>query len=212
MASMILAFLSLLCLPKISEYEVHREVLVSDYNVSLNALYLLPRSKVTGYTQDLAGSQGGWMYGITSKHNFYGMSPVSQHGNLKHLLSLYLLNDCFIPSKNSWPKSTMSGDSKSCRKHCLNTRMSKCIITLMLLMSGNVQPNPSPGSDMILLQTPADFLNRSGIGFVHINVRSLLPKMDMVRIWAKSTNVDIMVLSETWLGRSTTELYLYGGV
>ncbi len=65
MASMILAFLSLLCLPKISEYEVHREVQMSDYNVSLNALYLLPRSKVTGYAQDLVGSQGGWMYGMT---------------------------------------------------------------------------------------------------------------------------------------------------
>ncbi len=118
---MILAFLSLLCLPKISEYEVHREVQMSDYNVSLNALYLLPRSKVTGYAQDLVGSQGGWMY---------GMSPVSQHGNLKYFLSLFLLNDCFIPSKNSCPKITMSGDSKNCRKHCLNTCMLKCIITL----------------------------------------------------------------------------------
>ncbi len=141
---MILAFLSLLCLPKISEYEVHREVQMSDYNVSLNALYLLPRSKVTGYAQDLVGSQGGWMY---------GMSPVSQHGNLKYFLSLFLLNDCFIPSKNSCPKITMSGDSKNCRKHCLNTCMLKCIITLMLLMSGNVQPNPGPGTDMISLHS-----------------------------------------------------------
>ncbi len=173
---------------------------MSDYNVSLNALYLLPRSKVTGYAQDLVGSQGGWMY---------GMSPVSQHGNLKYFLSLFLLNDCFIPSKNSCPKITMKGDSKNCRKHCLNTCMLKCIITLMLLMSGNVQPNPGPGTDMISLQTPADFLNRSGIGFVHINVRSLLPNIDMVRIWAKSTNVDIMVLSETWLGRSTPDSYIY---
>jgi len=51
----------------------------------------------------------------------------------------------------------------------------------MLLMSGNVQPNPGPVTDMISLQTPADFLKRSGIGFVHINVKSLLPKMYMVR-------------------------------
>jgi len=48
-------------------------------------------------------------------------------------------------------------------------------------MSGNVQPNPGPVTDMISLQTPADFLKRSGIGFVHINVKSLLPKMYMVR-------------------------------
>lgn len=195
MASMVLVFLSLLCLLEISEYEVHREVLVSDYDVSLDALYMSPRSKVTDCAQDFVGSQC-WMY---------CMSMGSQHANFKHLLSLLLLSDCFIPSKNSWSKITMSGDSKNCMKHCLNTRMLKCIITLMLLMSGNVQPNPGPVTDMISLQTPADFLNRSGIGCVHINVRSLLPKIDMVRIWAKLTNVDIMVLSETWLGSSTPD-------
>lgn len=80
---------------------------------------------------------------------------------------------------------------------------------LMLLMSGNVQPNPGPVSDVTSLQTPADFLNRSGIGFVHMNVRSLLPKIDMVRIWAKSTNADIMVLSETWLRSSTPDSDVY---
>lgn len=79
-------------------------------------------------------------------------------------------------------------------------------------MSGNVQPNPGPVTDIISLQTPADFLKRSGIGFVHINVRSLLPKTDMVRIWTKSTNVDIMVLSETWLGRSTPVIFIWRGI
>lgn len=161
---------------------------MSNYNDSLNAFYMFSRSKITGYAQDLVGSQVSWMY---------DMSLFSQHGDLKHLLSLLLLNDCFIPSKNSWPKITMSGDSNNCSKNCRKHCILKCVITLMLLMSGNVQPNPGPVTDMISLQTPADFLKRSGIGFVHINVRSLLPKMDMVRIWAKSINVDIMVLSET---------------
>lgn len=87
--------------------------------------------------------------------------------------------------------------------------MLKGIIMLMLLMSGNVQPNPGPVSDVTSLQTPAAFLNRSGIGFVHMSVRSLLPKIDMVRIWAKSTNADIMVLSETWLRSSTPDSDVY---
>ena len=42
-----------------------------------------------------------------------------------------------------------------------------------------------------------------------MNVRSLLPKIDMVRIWAKSTSADIMVLSETWLSRSTPDSHIY---
>jgi len=67
-------------------------------------------------------------------------------------------------------------------------------VYLLLLLSGNIHPNPGPGS----LNTPDDFKSRSGIGFIHLNIRSLLPKMDSVRIWADSTDADFIVLSETW--------------
>ena len=64
----------------------------------------------------------------------------------------------------------------------------------------NVQPNPGPPSSQIA--TPADFKSRSGLGFIHLNVRSLLSKLDFVRIWASSTDADVIVLSETWLKKS----------
>lgn len=74
--------------------------------------------------------------------------------------------------------------------------MQKCLIILSLLMSGNVQSDPGPdiptGSD-----TPADFKERSGFSFLHLNVRSLVSKMDMMNIWAHSTDDDIIVLRET---------------
>lgn len=76
----------------------------------------------------------------------------------------------------------------------------KCLIALLLLMSGNVQPNPGPDTP-IGFNTPADFKERSGLGFFHLNVRSLVPKMDMLRIWAHSTDTDVIVLSETWLSK-----------
>ncbi len=41
--------------------------------------------------------------------------------------------------------------------------------------------------------------------FIHLNVRSLLPKLDMVYIWAKNTNADIIVISESWLNKSITD-------
>ena len=44
----------------------------------------------------------------------------------------------------------------------------------------------------------------SGLKFVHLNVRSLLPKIDMVRIWTRSTDADIVIISETWLTKSIT--------
>lgn len=45
----------------------------------------------------------------------------------------------------------------------------------------------------------ADFKNRSDLGLVYINVRSLLPKMDMIQLWVVTTD---MVLSETFLKKS----------
>ena len=86
--------------------------------------------------------------------------------------------------------------------------MLKCVIMLMLLSSGNVQPNPGPVSDTTCLDTPNDFKNRSGAGFIHINVRSLLPKIDMVKIWANTTNADVLVVSETWLRKSIPDNYV----
>jgi exonuclease III len=79
---------------------------------------------------------------------------------------------------------------------------------LLLLLSGNVEPNPGPATTTMCLQTPADFLDRTCIGFIHMNVRSLLPKMDMGKIWANSTNADIMVASETWLSKSIPDSHV----
>uniref|UniRef100_A0A3B3BNA3 Reverse transcriptase domain-containing protein n=1 Tax=Oryzias melastigma TaxID=30732 RepID=A0A3B3BNA3_ORYME len=79
----------------------------------------------------------------------------------------------------------------------------KCFILLLLLLSGNIQPNPGPPLDHI--GTPNDFKSRSGLGILHINVRSLLPKLDLIKIWVKSTDTDILVLSETWLNKSVPD-------
>lgn len=72
-------------------------------------------------------------------------------------------------------------------------------------MSGNILPNPGPLTSLKCLPTPSDFKNRTGLGLIHLNVRSLLPKVDMIKIWINSTNADIMVLSETWLKKSIAD-------
>ena len=93
----------------------------------------------------------------------------------------------------------------SCQKRALSKYdvKQRLMIILLLLLSGNVQPNPGP--ELQCTQTPADFKSKSGLKFVHLNVRSLVPKMDMVRIWVKSTNADILIISETWLTKSITD-------
>ena len=71
----------------------------------------------------------------------------------------------------------------------------KCFVVILLLLSGDVHPNPGP--DCNCLSTPDDLKARSGLGIIHINVRSLLPKIDHIKIWAKPSDSDVLVLSET---------------
>lgn len=75
-----------------------------------------------------------------------------------------------------------------------NSVKRKCFIVLLLLLSGN-------GPDIHGLSTAHDCKASSGLGIIH--VRSLLPKLDVVKIWGKSC--DILVFSETWLNTSITD-------
>lgn len=71
----------------------------------------------------------------------------------------------------------------------------------MLLISGNVQENPGPDA-VTSFNTSADFKSRTVLRIVHLNVHGILTKLDMLWIWADTTDADIMVLSETWLKNS----------
>ena len=53
--------------------------------------------------------------------------------------------------------------------------------------------------------TPADFKSRTGLGFIHLNLRSMIAKMDMLRIWALSPEADVIVISESWLSKSVLD-------
>lgn len=60
----------------------------------------------------------------------------------------------------------------------------------------------TPPRFLILLQILKNVL---ALVFLHLNVRSLIAKMDMLRIWVHSTDADVIVLSETWLNKSITD-------
>jgi len=114
--------------------------------------------------------------------------------NLLHLHYLSILKDWFIVSADSLPAFCISLNSKS-GTFCCKSRL---LVIILLLISGNVQPNPGPDS-IKLCDTAEDFKSRSGLGIIHLNVRSLKLKLDMVNLWVRSTDADIVVLSETWL-------------
>lgn len=46
------------------------------------------------------------------------------------------------------------------------------------------------------------FKSRNGLGLIHLNIRSLIHKLDYVNVLMQQTNPDILILSETWLKKS----------
>ena len=50
-----------------------------------------------------------------------------------------------------------------------------------------------------------NFKARKGLGIVHINARSLLPKMDILRFWVSNADPDIIVVSESWLNSNVSD-------
>lgn len=120
---------------------------------------------------------------------------VLQPRVINQLLSLSILYDYFSLNENS--AMLMSTELISKNATYLRLGKQRRLILLLLLLSGNIKPNPGPE-----VQTPCDFKSLQGLKIIHLNVRSLLPKIDQVRIWVKSTAADVIVISETWLTKS----------
>ena len=72
---------------------------------------------------------------------------------------------------------------------------------LLLCSSGDVEVNPGPACP----QAPSfvDFCDRKSIGFMHVNIRSLLPKFVLLTALAHSANPDVLAVSESWLRKAT---------
>lgn len=123
-------------------------------------------------------------------HNQSAIS-LSQATFYDHFISPYLL-------ANKSSRSSSCCTSSLCRW----TQIS-------LLLCGDVHPcpgpNPIPQRTDSTSSTPCDkfsVLRKRGLHFLHLNIRSLLPKHDELCLLAKQSNADIICLSETWLDNS----------
>jgi hypothetical protein len=62
-------------------------------------------------------------------------------------------------------------------------------------------------ADQATTERPLDFecLNSKVLNFIHLNTRSLLPKLDELRILAANTKVAVIGITESWLDASVTD-------
>lgn len=134
-------------------------------------------------------------------HNGW-LSHVISFGNVSHWnYCPWVREICFFPGAftvgNPTDALCQYSSSNSSSLPTITKFKQKCLIMLLLLLSG-IQPNPGP---LMACHTPTDFKNLSGLHIIHVNARSLLPKMDMLRIWSESTGADLFIVSETWLSK-----------
>lgn len=194
MAIVVLALLALF-----SQFTIYKPEVVGEngnthehgINFTVPKHYLIPR-KGTGWDTISFKSCPTWV--VYGSDDVFLTKGVVMFSAYDWLLSFYSFP--FSPGKLRPRHSfNQSVSTHSIRKTCM--------VALLLLMSGDIEFNPCLNIDH--LATPSDFKSRSGLGVIHLNVRSLLPKLDMVKIWAKSSDTDILVLSQTWLKKSITD-------
>ena len=114
----------------------------------------------------------------------------------------YALNLCYCSQK---PASFTLCSEPARRPVCI--AFSRTLILLLLCFSGDVEVNPGPA---VPSSTPTpqvlsfvDFCNRKSLGFMHVNIRSLLPKFVLLTALAHSANPDVVAMSESWLRKTT---------
>ena len=71
------------------------------------------------------------------------------------------------------------------------------------MLSNDISTNPGP-SDII-----QELPKARGMKISHLNVRSLLPKLDDILILLKDRSFDIFAISETWLNASILDQELH---
>ena len=70
----------------------------------------------------------------------------------------------------------------------------------IILLSGDFSINPGPKMNIpSVVRNEFDFPSKRGLRISHLNVRSIIYKMDSIRLMLKDKPFDVFSVSETWL-------------
>ena len=106
-------------------------------------------------------------------------------------LTIILYNNYVTTYMNIGKKKRTSYSSSMC-KHWL---------PVSILLCGDIHPCPGPVSTNEFSSEYKVFHKR-GLNFIHLNVRSLLLKLDDIRLLARKTRAACIGISESWLDDS----------
>ncbi len=72
-------------------------------------------------------------------------------------------------------------------------------------------PNPGPAPDNPAVSNLSfnDFGERKSLGFLHVNICSLIPKLDLLKSWVHTGNPDVLAISESWFKKRVSDLDIF---
>ena len=77
------------------------------------------------------------------------------------------------------------------------------VLSILLIRSGNVEPNPGPTSSNANSDSSDESLILNYFSIVHYNIHSVSNKIDL--IGSELRNFNIICLTETWLNHNTSD-------
>ena len=83
---------------------------------------------------------------------------------------------------------------------------------MILLLSGDISLNPGPPHNSQIDGLSWNVFDKKGLHFLHMNVNSLLPKIEEIRFIAKKSKAVVIGISETKLDGTIfdAEIYIEG--
>ena len=79
------------------------------------------------------------------------------------------------------------------------------IIPVYLLLCGDIHPCPGPSANRSGENSEYKCFEKKGLHFIHLNIRSLPPKLDELRIIARNTRAACICITETWLDETVLD-------
>ena len=70
---------------------------------------------------------------------------------------------------------------------------------MLLILSGDINLNPGPVNMHQIKDRKFEVFTRKGLHFIHLNINSLLPKIDELQYIAKNSNAAVIGISESKL-------------
>ena len=128
------------------------------------------------------------------------------------LIAKYKKLDDF-PKQNTNVLSYIINENRFCFHQFLNIFFKAAIVFLLIIAVVDTNTCQNPPTDSIVdvhsstsdlsITSSISTMFSSSISFIHLNIQSLVPKLDLIS--AEYADFDILTFSESWLNRSHTD-------